>query len=237
MPFMNVREHPVGGQKAIHGSICHVPVDVAPTVNSLPCDLEENDTISVKIKHNRSYKHHILAENIRPNKVLKGLHYLLEHSEIFQKENIQINSAWLRKMTTKYRNEVSHKSSDWSQTVDIQEGQDGLDIGEANISSTAMPTADSTSMLSVETVVPFTDDIEKEEEEEDPCNAPSTNTMLDENHIDPGNTTLSFAPGEGKRPVFHELLTEYLCFPTIFCGQEHPRNAERIMPTVPGRYI
>ena len=49
IPFMNVRECPVGGQKAIHGSICHVPVDVAPTVNSLPCHLEENDTISVKI--------------------------------------------------------------------------------------------------------------------------------------------------------------------------------------------
>ena len=89
-----------------------------------------------------------------------------------------------------------------------------------------MPTADSTSMLSVETVVPSTDD--SEEEEEDPFNAPSTNTMLDENHIDPSNTTLLFAPGEGKRPVFHEPLAEYLCFPTIFCGQERPRNAERI---------
>ena len=26
---MNVRECPVGDQKAIYGSICHVPVDVA----------------------------------------------------------------------------------------------------------------------------------------------------------------------------------------------------------------
>ena len=102
---MNVRECPVGGQKAIHGSICHVPVDVAPTVNSLPHDLEENDTISVKLKPKRSYKHHVLAENIRQNKVLKGLHYLLQHSEMFQKENIQINAAWLRKVTTEYRNE------------------------------------------------------------------------------------------------------------------------------------
>ena len=90
-----------------------------------------------------------------------------------------------------------------------------------------MPTADSTSMLYVETVVPSTDDIE---EEEDPCNAPSTNTMLDENHIDPSNTILSFAPGEGKRPVFHEPLAEYLYFPTIFSGQEHPSNAKRICP-------
>ena len=90
--------------------------------------------------------------------------------------------------------------------MDIQEGQDDPDIGEANISSTAMPTSDSTSMLSVETEVPSTDDIEKEEkqeQEEDPSNAPSTNTMLDENHRDPSNTTLSFSPGAGKRPIFH----------------------------------
>ena len=87
---------------------------------------------------------------------------------MFQKKNIQINAAWLRKMNTEYRNE------------------------------------------------------------EDPCNTPSTNKMLDENHMDPSNTTLLFAPGEGKRPVFHEPLAEYLCFSTIFCGQECPKNAERI---------
>ena len=106
--------------------------------------------------------------------------------------------------------------------MDIQEGQDDLEVGETNISSTVMPTADSTSMLFVETVVPSTDDIE---EEEDPCNAPSTNTMLDENYIDPSNTTLPFAPGEGKRPVFHEPLAEY------------PKKCRENMPTVPVRYI
>ena len=68
IPFMNVRECPVGGQKAIYGSICHVPVDVAPAVSSLPCNMQETDTISVKIKCKHSYKHHVLAENIRPRK-------------------------------------------------------------------------------------------------------------------------------------------------------------------------
>ena len=110
------------------------------------------------------------AENIRPNKVLKGLHYLFEHSKMFQKKNIQINAAWLRKMNTEYRNE------------------------------------------------------------EDPCNTPSTNIMLDENHMDPSNTTLLFAPGEGKRPVFHEPLAEYLCFSTIFCGQECPKKYRENSP-------
>ena len=66
----------------------------------------------------------------------------------------------------------------------------------------------------------FGDDNDDQEQEEDdePVNAPSTNTMLHDKDIDPTNTTLTFAPGEGKRPIFHEPLAEYLCFSTIFCG-------------------
>ena len=96
---MNVRECPVGGQKAIYGSICHVPVDVAPTISSLPRNMQETDTISVKIKCKHSYKHHVLAENIRPRKVLEALHYLLQNSTMFQNENIQIDAVLVDKIT------------------------------------------------------------------------------------------------------------------------------------------
>ena len=34
MPFMTIIELPIGGQQALKGSICHVPVDMSPTVNS-----------------------------------------------------------------------------------------------------------------------------------------------------------------------------------------------------------
>ena len=54
--------------------------------------------------------------------------------------------------------------------------------------------------------------------------------MLHDKDIDPTNTTLTFAPGEGKRPIFHGPLAEYLCFPTIFCGQQCAPNSERIHP-------
>ena len=96
IPFMNVRECPVGGQKAIYGSICHVPVVVALTLSSLPCNRQETDTISVKIKCKHSYKHHVLAENIRPRKVQEALHYLPQNSTMFQNENIQIDADWLQ---------------------------------------------------------------------------------------------------------------------------------------------
>ena len=41
---------------------------------------------------------------------------------------------------------------------------------------------------------------------------------------------LTFAPGEGKWPIFHEPLAEYICFPSIFCGQKCPSNNERAYP-------
>ena len=41
---------------------------------------------------------------------------------------------------------------------------------------------------------------------------------------------LTYAPGEGKRPIFNEPLAEYLCFPSIFCGQKLPPNEERTHP-------
>ena len=54
--------------------------------------------------------------------------------------------------------------------------------------------------------------------------------MLDNQNVDHNNASLTFVPGEGKRPIFHEPLAEYICFPTIFCGQKCPSNIERIHP-------
>ena len=64
---------------------------------------------------------------------------------------------------------------------------------------------------------------EDNENEESP-NAPSVNTLLTENTIDPNKTILCIAPGEDQKPIFTDEDTEYLCFPTIFCGQRHNNN-------------
>ena len=231
IPFMNVRECPVGDQKAIYGSICHVPVDVAPTVSSLPCNMQETDTISVKIKCKHSYKHHVLAENIRPRKVLEALHYLLQNSTMFQNENIQIDADWLTKLLTDENNAPSSVTHDVPETAAIQVTQDQMEMTQSDVtSSSTVDTTDAASMLPVEDEDGDDNDDQEQEEDDEPVNAPSTNTMLHDKDIDPTNTTLTFAPGEGKRPIFHEPLAEYLCFPTIFCGQQRAPNSERIHP-------
>ena len=47
---MTIRELPMGGQKSLKGNMCHIAVDVSPTINTLPHTLEETQTVSVKLK-------------------------------------------------------------------------------------------------------------------------------------------------------------------------------------------
>ncbi|VDI23871.1 Hypothetical predicted protein [Mytilus galloprovincialis] len=60
----------------------------------------------------------------------------------------------------------------------------------------------------------------------------NTDTLLD--HIPDDNplcdTGLTFAPGEGQRPIslYSDPDAEYLSFPTIFCGQRRPDNKDRV---------
>ncbi|CAC5391307.1 unnamed protein product [Mytilus coruscus] len=69
------------------------------------------------------------------------------------------------------------------------------------------------------------------EVDENETHVGNTDTLLD--HIPDNNplcdTGLTFAPGEGQRPIslYSDPDAEYLSFPTIFCGQRRPDNKER----------
>ena len=58
-------------------------------------------------------------------------------------------------------------------------------------------------------------------------------TLLEEPDItQDGDRILSFAPGEGNRPlgIFMDKDSEYLSFPTIYCGKHQTDNSERLVP-------
>lgn len=46
------------------------------------------------------------------------------------------------------------------------------------------------------------------------------------------NQILSLAPGENQTPLglFQVVYSEYLAFPTIYCGQARPNNSLRSIP-------
>ncbi len=58
-------------------------------------------------------------------------------------------------------------------------------------------------------------------------------TLLQEPDItQDGDRIISFAPGEGNRPlgIFTDKDSEFLSFPTIYCGKRQANNRERHVP-------
>ena len=90
IPFMQIRELPRGGQLSIHGNIVNVPSDVNLTVHCLPRPINESQTIPIKLKRRLSYKHHYQFQNVRPKKVLDEAKYLVDTSNLFKKEGIEV---------------------------------------------------------------------------------------------------------------------------------------------------
>ena len=50
IPFMQIRNLPCGSQKLVHGNIVNVPVDISPTINTLPHTLNDLYTVAVRFK-------------------------------------------------------------------------------------------------------------------------------------------------------------------------------------------
>ena len=69
--FMLLHEHPRGGQFSIHGNFVNVPTDVNTTVNSLPQNLDDAETVPLKLKRKLCCNKSNQFELVRPVKVLK----------------------------------------------------------------------------------------------------------------------------------------------------------------------
>ena len=85
IPFMQIRELPRGGQYSLKGNVINVPVDIQPTINSLPRPMDENFTVAIQLKKKLSYKKVDFKENVRPLRVLSALHWLMNNSELYKK--------------------------------------------------------------------------------------------------------------------------------------------------------
>ena len=100
LPFMTIHSlhvcgHKANGQKLIAGNVVHVPNDIASTVNSLPCTLDEMGTVPIQLKRKKSFKTSVLQENVHPLHVMKALGYLLKNSEMYQQYNISLQTTTL----------------------------------------------------------------------------------------------------------------------------------------------
>ncbi|KAL9951086.1 hypothetical protein ACROYT_G043682, partial [Oculina patagonica] len=224
IPFMQICELPRGGQLSIHGNIVNVPSDVNSTVHCLPRPISESQTIPIKLKRRLSYKHHYQFQNVRPKKVLDAAKYLVETSHLFKTEGIEVQNAWIDNVTS----QSSTMNEDWSEFVQ------NPDISTADVQTNNI-------VANCQKNIPNADvdnpDSEKDDEdgwsEVDERPSGVTDTLLQEPDVtENGDRIISFAPGEGNKPlgIFIDKDSEYLSFPTIFCGKRRPDNSERKVP-------
>jgi len=122
--FMQIHELPRGGQLSIHGNVVNVPADVNSVVNTLPRPVNESQTIPIKLKRKLSYKHHYQFQSVRPRKVLEAAKHLVETSELFQKEHIEVQENWLSNVNSASLRE----RGDWEQFVNSSTSTNQIDV-------------------------------------------------------------------------------------------------------------
>ena len=237
IPFMQIRELPRGRQLSVKGNVVNCPVDVQPTVNALPRQVDDNITIPVKLKRKKVYKKSAFVENIRPNVVMKALHWLMENSELYKNSGIKIDDKWVDKINNEVAEvrEFFENSCD-STDVNSAEGSERCLQSENN----DIPnTGKNTEIHNNETVSGkvVTNEVEQEdghvsdsfsEVDESERVIGNSDTLLDS--VENGtNHIYTFAPGEGQTPLslYNDQDAEFLSFPTIYCGQRRPTCQER----------
>ncbi|XP_078383037.1 uncharacterized protein LOC144665645 [Oculina patagonica] len=222
IPFMQLRELPSGGQLSIHGNVVNVPANVNSTVNVLPRPVNESQTIPIKLKRRLSYKHHYQFQNIRPSKVLEAAKYLVQTSQLFQNEGIQVSDGWLKTL--------NENNEEWSEFLEKPNSKTSNSVEE--IYHTDKNQDEESTFLDTND---YNDDSDSYDDWSEERERPSgvMDTLLQEPDMNEhGDNIMSFAPAEGNRPLglFIDKDSEFLSFPTIYCGKRRADNNDRLVP-------
>ena len=225
IPFMQIRELPRGGQYSLKGNVINVPVDIQPTVSCLPRPMDENFTVAIKLKKKLMYKKVDFKENVRPLKVLTALQWLLDNSDLYKKAGINVANNWFQEVTESSDENVREfleKSAEHPNSLNDVECQTHGQNRNASISvqnnRTEADTYESDDGYS---------EIDANEQ------VGNVDTLVDDANIESKyDKVYTFAPGEGQHPLslYQDKDAEYLCFPSIFCGQKPVSNDERSVP-------
>ena len=209
--------HSGGKFPSCYGNVVNVPADVNSTVSVLPRPINESQTIPIKLKRRLGYKHHYQFQNVRPSKVLEAAQYLVRNSEIFKNEGIQVIDS--------YAPNIVNNEDEWSEFIskDAKETSHDLSI---NLNTKSQEEVDTEKRNDT-----FDNDTDDEWCETTECSSGVMDTLLQEPDItQDGDRIRSFAP-EGNRPlgIFMDKDSEFLSFPTIYCGKRQPENSERLV--------
>ena len=192
IPFMQIRELPRGGQYSLKGNVIKVPVDIQPTVNSLPRPMDENFTVAIQLKKKLSYKKVDFKENVRPMRVLTALHWLLTNSDMYKNSGITVDNNWFQAVTESAEDTVREFLE-----VPVQNTNLDINVNNAVLDEEKTPP-------SVPQDKNKGDGYESDGFSEVDSNEHVGNldTLVDDANIENKlDQVLTFAPGEGRHPL------------------------------------
>ena len=220
IPFMQISELPRGGQYSLKGNVINVPVDIQSTINCLPRPMDENFTAAIQLKKKLSYKKVDFKENVRPLRVLSALHWLMKNSELYKKSGQVVDDNWFQEVTESAEDTVR-------EFLEVSKEQ----CKDKNYTENKKQKQEKTTENDIEASNDYDSDHYSEIDAND--HVGNIDTLVDDADIDNKyDKVFTFAPGEGQHPLslYQDKDAEYLCFPTIFCGQTPPSRDERLVP-------
>ena len=156
-------------------------------------------------------------ENVRPLRVLTALHWLVNNSELYKESGIVVDDSWFQEVTESAEDTVRdflEVSTD--QTRDkVNTENKNIPVTDKDISETDGYNSDQYSEIDANDHIGNVDTL--------------VNDADIENKYD---QVFTFAPGEGQHllSLYQDKDAEYLCLPSIFCGQKPPSKDERSVP-------
>ena len=93
--FMNIRSL---GRECQQGLHVNIPIDTERTVNQLPRNFTQSQTIQLQLFRKLSYSKPYLYETIRPKAVLAAARYL-STTKLFKQQNVVLSEEWNNSIT------------------------------------------------------------------------------------------------------------------------------------------
>ena len=223
IPFMVIYEKARGGQYAVKGNVVNVPVDVNKTIRVLPRMLNDCETIPVKLKRKQSYKHHVLYQNIRPNKVLNAARYLVSNSTLFKNEGITVDESWLENYQTALVNNQDDNIDNKNTSTELESENSSVvqdkNLNHGLLNSSFSENGKLNGSTTISKPLYQTDDEFSEVDMHDKVDG-NLDTVMHPADFREFNQILNLAPGEGNVPLslYEDKDAEYLAFPSVYAG-------------------
>ena len=187
-------------------------------------------------------------ENIHPTKGIIALKYLVDHSKLYKKLEMQMDpDTWLEEIQNSqsencffvegHQPSLPEDDPQPDETTELppanpvtdepsandQHGQCPLQTTEHDNEPFEEVNLDEVTQGNLDTLLEEWDPFQIDQEADLQALMMEKEDLLGED-----NQVYNLVPAEGQIPVFWDPLAEYKCFPTIFCGQVRAKNDTRL---------